>query len=67
MIAFRIELWAAVSCLTVLECPPVRTMFPFAVHLAEDVCICTWVECLRALFTICIGCEGVGIYLPGGL
>ena len=36
----EIWLWAEVSCWSVLECPPVRTRFPFTVHLAEDMWIC---------------------------
>ena len=28
---------AKMSCCSVLECPPVSTMFPFAVHLAEEM------------------------------
>lgn len=47
-----LEIWSYVeaSCWSVLECPPVRTIFPFMVHLAEEMWVCGRDESLRSSF-----------------
>ena len=52
VIAFANRSLAKMSCWSVLVCPPVRTMFPFAVHLAEEMWMCGWSERLRDLFKL---------------
>ncbi len=56
-----LEIWFAawISCWSVLVCPPVRTIFPFVVHLAEEMWTCRWDESLRDSFMVLLRiCEG---------
>lgn len=47
-----IEFLAATICCNVLVCPPVRIIFPFAVHLAEEKHMFGWDERLSDSFMV---------------